>query len=276
MKWIMPLLFILLFSEVGSAQYWMQFGGGITIDEGMDLDADGNGNIYATGYFTNSASFLGVPAVASAGLDDIFIVKADSNGIIKWMRSAGGINIDKALSVDVDVAGNVVVTGYFYASSQFGSQTITSAGQQDMFVAKYDTQGNLLWVKSAGGTGSDIGNGVSFDNAGNVIVTGEFAGTCSFGSLSLTSQASSIDVFTVKYSSAGNELWAKKGSGPLTDRGMKIATDNSNNIYVSGMFSDTATFDQVHNNTMYNAVFLIKYNSIGQEQWFRWMEAATQ
>ncbi|HKR06632.1 MAG TPA: gliding motility-associated C-terminal domain-containing protein [Bacteroidia bacterium] len=269
---IFPLLFLVL--NFAHAQYWMQRGGGLTIDEGMDIASDGANNIYTTGYFTTSATFDG-SIINSAGLDDIFIAKTNTAGNLQWLKRAGGLNIDKALSIDADNSGNILITGFFYTTADFDGQIITSAGQQDIFIAKYNSSGTLQWVKRAGGTGSDAGNGVTFDNSGNVIVTGEFSGSCSFGSTTLTSQAGSIDVFTAKYDNNGNFLWAKKGSGTYTDRGTDVSTDASGNIYVSGMFSDTITFDVQHNNPMYNAMFLIKYNGSGAEQWFRWMGSGT-
>jgi hypothetical protein len=140
-----------------------------------------------------------------------------------------------------------------------------------MFVAKYDSSGTLLWVKKAGGATSDAGNSVAFDNSGNVIVTGEFSGSCSFGTIVLNSLNGSLDIFTAKYDSNGILMWVKKGSGKYTDRGTAVSADTSGNIYVTGMFSDTIIFDNVHNNSIYNSIFLIKYTPGGAEQWFRWM-----
>lgn len=261
---------VLFASSKTMGQFWMQRGGGLTIDEATSITSDGNNNTYTTGYFTTTFSIEG-NSINSAGLDDIFILKTASNGNVVWLKRAGGPNVDKALSIASDNSGNIVVTGFFYVSAEFNGQTIVSSGQQDIFIAKYDATGNLLWVKKAGGTGSDAGNGVAIDNSGNVIITGEFTGSCSFDAVTLTSQNNSIDVFTAKYDSNGNLLWAKKGSGKYTDRGTDVATDAAGNIYVSGMFSDTITFDLQHDNPMYNAMFVIKYNTSGSEQWFRWM-----
>ncbi len=248
----------------------MQRGGGQTIDEGLDIDVDGSNNTYTTGYFTSIAK-MDTFTISSAGLEDVFIAKTDSLGFVMWLKSVGGSNSDKGLAIDVDSAGNFVITGFYLGTSVFDGQQITSVGQRDLFIAKYNSAGTLLWVKSAGGAGNETGNSVTFDNAGNVIVTGEFSGTCSFGAVSLTSLNNSIDVFTVKYDSNGNELWAKKGSAKFTDRGTDVSVDANNNIYVTGMFSDTITFDNKYDNAIYNAMFLIKYSSSGAEQWVRWL-----
>lgn len=262
-------IFVVIGNGIINAQtYWTNHAGGLTIDEGMDVAVDAAGNTYTTGYFTTSAAF-GSLSVGSAGIDDVFLCKQGINGQYIWAVSAGGSNSDRALSVKVDAAGNAYITGYFFGTANFGSQTITSAGQQDVFVAKYDPSGNCLWAVRAGGAGSDIGNGVAVDGSGNVVITGEFAGTSTFGSTSLTSMNGSVDVFTAKLNSSGTFQWAKKGSAWQTDRGLDVDCDGAGNVYVTGQFSDTITFDQVHLNTMLNAVFLIKYDASGNEQWFR-------
>lgn len=252
-----------------SAQtYWMNNAGGLTIDEGLDISLDGAGNSYITGYFTTACSF-GATTLISNGIDDVFLAKLGVNGQYVWAVKAGGTGSERGLSIKTDAAGNSYITGYFYGSATFGSITINSAGAQDAFIAKYDSNGNCLWAKSAGGSGADIGNGITIDNNGNVIVTGEFAGTASFGATSLTSMNGTTDVFTTKLDANGNFLWAKKGSAHLTDRGIDVVCDNSGNIYITGQFSDTITFDVVHQNNMLNAIFLVKYDPSGNEVWFR-------
>lgn len=265
-------LFVLVaicFAALLPAQtFWVNHGGGPTIDEGMDVSLDGAGNSYITGYFTTACTF-GSTTLLSNGIDDVFIAKLDAAGLYQWAIKAGGTGSERGLSIKADATGNSYVTGYFYGTATFGSINITSAGSQDVFIAKYDNTGNCLWAKSAGGAGSDIGNGIAVDNNGNVVVTGEFAGTSSFGATSLTSMNGSTDVFTTKLDANGNFLWAKKGSAHLTDRGIDVTCDASNNIYVTGQFSDTITFDVVHLNNMLNAIFTVKYDANGNELWFR-------
>lgn len=271
---LLALFSFLLYSTLPAQTFWMNHGGGATIDEGMDVAVDGSGKTYVTGYFTTAASF-GSTTLSSSGVDDVFIACLGTNGTYSWAVKAGGINSDRALSIKADANGNTYITGFFYGTATFGSQTITSAGAQDIFIAKYDNTGVCQWAKKAGGSGADIGNGITVDNSGNVIVTGEFAGTASFGSSSLTSMNGSTDVFTTKLDASGNFLWAKKGSAPLTDRGIDVDCDAGGNIYITGQFSDTITFDVTHNNNMLNAIFVVKYDPAGNEQWFRRIGAGT-
>lgn len=251
-----------------NAQYWVQKAGGITIDEAADIALDNSGNSYTVGYFTGTANF-GSTSLVAEGSTDIFLVKTNNQGVIQWAVSAGGTASDKGLSIAVDNAGTAYITGFFNGTATFDTTSISSNGLQDVFVAKYDANGNLDWVKSMGGTNSDIGNGIAIDWSGNIAVTGEFAGLATFGSINLTSLSGTTDAFIVKMSSAGSVTWVKKGSGNSLDRGVDIACDQSGNIYTVGQFSNNITFDLLHSNSNLNENFLIKYNSSGSEQWFR-------
>ncbi len=263
-------LFIFIFSGVGFSQSnnWMQSAGGAKVDEAYEISTDDSSNTYTTGYFTAIANF-GTLSVSTLGVSDIFIAKTDPNGNYKWVEKAGGMGSDRGLAIKTDSKGNSYITGWYYGTATFGTHTINSVGMQDVFIAKYDRNGNCKWAVSAGGREGDIGNDITIDNVGNPIVTGEFMDTAQFGTFSLISTKGHINVFTAKLdSSNGNFIWAKSGTGPHTDRGLGVACDAAGNVYVAGSYSDTITFDTVRLGNIYNAIFLIKYNSAGKEQWF--------
>jgi len=260
-------LFLSINVHISAQSYWMQKGGGASADEGYSISLDGSNNTYTTGYFTGTASFGSFNLTAS-GVSDIFVAKTNSSGVYQWAVKAGDGGSDRGLAITSDASGNSYVTGYYYGTATFGAYTITSVGLQDVFIAKYNSAGVVQWVVSGGGTQSDIGNSIALDNSGNVIVTGQFAGTAHFGSYTLTSTANNINVFTTKLNgSTGAFLWAVSGTGPHTDRGLGVACDGSGNIYITGQFTDSITFSTPHYSPLYNAIFVVKYNSSGTEQW---------
>jgi len=116
-----------------------------------------------------------------------------------WARIAGasGDFTDLGYGISTDFTGNIYVTGYFKDTATFGSYPLTSSGDSDIFVAKLDPNGNWLWVKKAGSSGTDVGKGVSTDTNGNVYVTGYFQNTASFGSFDLVSFGGK-DIFVSK------------------------------------------------------------------------------
>lgn len=268
-------IFFAIISFANGQAKWAKRFGGPSFEEALDIDSDVNGNSYCVGYFSGIANMTG-QYFSSNGLYDGFIIKNDSSGVLQFVKKIGGMDNDKALSIDVASNGDFAVTGFFNQSMTIENTTINASGDQDIFVARYSANGGLIWLKSFGGTGIEQGNAIHFDNNGNIIVTGEFSGTCNFGGTSLTAVDNSIDVFVLKLNDQGQTLWVKKGSGSATDRGIDVEVDDNGGIYVCGEFSDTVEFDLVHNNQMYNAMFLIKYSPSGQEQWFRHMGSGSQ
>lgn len=252
----------------------MQKGGSLNVDEAYAVVVDNSGNSYATGYFTGTAQF-GPTTLTSSGSSDIFIVKINSTGVYQWAVKAGGSGNDRGLSIALDASNNVFVTGYFNGSADFSATTLTSAGLQDVFIAKYSTAGVLLWAERAGGTDSDIGNGICVDNSGNAIVTGEFKGASTFGTTTLNSINGTTDVFIAKIDGTGVFSWIKHGSGTGSNRGIDIGCDASGNVYTTGQFSSNFTFDALHTNTMFNVIYLAKFNSAGAEQWFKTIGGGT-
>lgn len=272
------IFFLLLNALSFRAQtFWAQASGGDNVDEAMDICVNSNNESYVTGYFTNSSTFhpFNITSV-SAGIPDGFIYKTNQTGQIQWIKQFGGIGSDRGVSCKLDNTGNIIVCGYYFGTATFGSITLNStSGSQDVFVAKLDPNGNFLWAVSMGGNLIDIPNAMCVDLNNNILLTGSFQGVASFGANTFTSitnpQSSlpSYDVFTSKLNSNGAFLWTKTGSAKYEDRGLNIATDSQGEVYVCGQFSDTIKFGNVHNNQIMNAIFLIKYSSVGNEIWFR-------
>jgi len=160
---------------------------------------DGLGNSYVTGGFTGSPTFGGGEAnettLTSPGgiTEDIFVAKYDPDGNLIWARQTGGPTssagyyvVENGYGIAVDGSGNSYVTGNFWGSAIFGAgdaneTTLTSAGDWDIFVAKYDSGGNLIWAKRAGASNSDEAYGIAVDDLGNSYVTGRFNGSATFG-----------------------------------------------------------------------------------------------
>ena len=261
-----------------SQNFWAYTAGSIKEDEAMDICYDNSGNIISAGYFAGTTTFAtGITLNPSSnGNPDIYVSKSTAAGQIIWAKKAGGNGSDRATSVKADANGNIFITGFYYGTATFGSITLTSvSGSQDGFIAKLDATGNFIWAQSFGGNLAEWGNAIAIDELGNPIITGQFQGTSNFSGTSLTSMInpntlfSSFDVFTAKYSATGNLIWVNQGKAKYDDRGLDIITDNLNNVYVCGQFSDTIQFQNTHNNMIMNASFIIKYNATGQEQWFR-------
>jgi len=117
--------------------------------------------------------------VNSSGNEDIFLAKYSPAGSLIWVKSAGSINNSaNARSVATDVSGNAYITGFFSRTATFEDITLTSNDTYpDVFVAKYNHEGNIVWVKQAGGPEIDHGNSITVNAAGTITISGYFRGT---------------------------------------------------------------------------------------------------
>lgn len=279
LQWPFAVLVFLCCSLHGQAQHWSASIGGLTNDGVNSVAVDASDNTYVAGFFSGQVTF-GTTTVNSAGVTDVFVSKYNDQGALLWTVTGGGPGPDQAATVRIGSGGEVFVCGFFSQTADFSGTPVTSAGAEDVFVAQYDAAGTLAWISTAGGTDADIPNSMAADNSGNVAITGQFIGASTFGATTLTSMVnpstslSSIDVFTTKVDGAGNFLWAEQGAAPNTDRGLDIDTDAAGNVYITGQFTDNITFDNTYTNSLVNAVFVVKYDVNGVEQWFRKAGAA--
>jgi hypothetical protein len=192
--------------------------------------------------------------ITSIGSSDIFIAKYDSAGNEVWVRKAGGIVMDEGKAITTDSVGNSCITGSFEYVAYFGIDSVISNGSSDIFVSKYDSLGNLLWVKHAGGLGGDGGLGIGYDKKSNCYITGNFMITATFGNIILPGNPGASNPFVVKYDVTGNESWGLNVSCKSNADGHSIAVRDSDNIYITGTFSDTCNFgnDYITTNGYYD------------------------
>ncbi len=262
-------IFIVKYDTNGNV-LWAKGAGGSEYDAGKSITTDVVGNVYVTGYFQSPTITFGSYTLNNSGIDDIFLVKYDENGNTLWAKNAGGIYTDHGNSITTDASGNVYVTGEFASPIiTFGGDTLFNVGSDDIFLAKYDANGNILWVKDAGGSAGEQGYSINTDTSGNLYITGKFGSpTITFGSDTLYN-AGSDDIFLVKYDSSGNVLWAKGVGGNSVERGSCITVDINENLYITGYFqSSTLIFDSYTlNNTGNFDIYIVKYDTSGNVHW---------
>jgi hypothetical protein len=255
---------------------WATIGGGDLLDQANDIVTDANGISYVAGAIqTNSlhpTATFGNFTLTGNGDYDWLLVKYDAFGNVVWAKNGGSTAGDTAYGVGLDSAGNVYVTGHFSGTMTVDGVTVVSSGLFDIFLAKYSSSGTLLWLKRAGGTGSDISHGLVVDNLGNVAITGEFQGTAKFDARSVKA-AGLGDAFIAKYDSAGNNVWVHSGGSTTSfagDPAKAIAADGASNYYITGDYTGTATFDGLsvaNTGTNGTDIFVAKYNEAGTIQW---------
>jgi hypothetical protein len=243
-----------------------------------DLATDNYGNTYITGAFATSTLVIGSTTLSNTGGSDAFLAKYDKYGNVLWAKSgtSSSSTYDKSWGVTTDQNNNVTITGIFTGINiTFDGTTLSCPNNgQNIFVVKYDSQGNLLWARSIDFTNTLWMRDITTDNMGNIFITGNYSWAASgitFGSITLNAY-SNTNPFVVKYDSNGNAIWAKGSTSTLANWSEGIATDNQGNVFITGNYSgnssDPFTFGGITlPNTTSRNIFLIKLDNAGNAIW---------
>ena len=253
------------FNADGATLWSLRFGG-TGLDTGNSLSVDAGGNILVMGLFTGTANFGGANLV-SAGADDVFLVKYNSSGVHQWSNRYGGTSSDIGTAVTTDIAGNVFLTGYFNGTAAFGGGNLVSAGQADIFLAKYLPSGTHHWSTRFGGLTGDIGRSVAADDLSNVYLAASFEGTVSFGGSNLVS-AGAADIALAKYNSTGLHQWSQRFGNTTTDGVAELVSDASGNLALTGSHTLAIDFGggSLPGHPDFD-IFIAKFNTGGVHQW---------
>ena len=251
---------------------WIKTAGGSLGDYAHALATDKANYLYIAGEaegVNETVTFEGSSvSFVTEGDNDIFLAKYDLNGNVIWAKNDGWYNSEKALAVACDNSGNVYIAGLFKDTTRLGGTIFNGKGKQDIFIAKYDASGTLLWVDVAGGPGRDEARGLVCDAAGNVYMCGMYSDQCMMGSQTLSSANGYYDMFIAKYSSSGTPLWVQTGGGDYDEVAWDITIDDAGLLYVTGEFNASAMFGSTQLITSGNAdVFVACYDQSGGIQW---------
>jgi Beta-propeller repeat len=272
-------IFIAKLNSNGTA-IWAKNAGGSRADYGNAVVADNNGNVYLGGQFVSPSITIGgftLTNVETTNIDhDVFLAKYDSNGNVIWTKSAGGTNYETLNSLSLDNSGNLYSSGYFYSPTiSFGSNVLVNTNNYgDIFILKYDADGNLLWTRKCGGTNYESVKDIATDSNGNLYVTGYFQSpTMTLGTTTLANSSNSnlFNIFLAKYNPSGTLLWANKAGGTTSnDYSSSVNIDSADNVYISGaMNSSSIAFGNLTPivNSGNTDIFLAKYNASGVPIW---------
>ncbi|GIV33445.1 MAG: hypothetical protein KatS3mg031_0980 [Chitinophagales bacterium] len=280
-KIISFILLCLSYACYAQGYKWATSAGGGGFAKSFDLVNDNGGNLYVTGYFSDTLYFntgTGTSSMVSNGLNDIFLAKYDSNGIYVWSLALGGKNYDVSNAITIDADGNILIAGSFGDTVDFdpgpGESLLISKGGDDVFFAKYDANGALLMAKSLGGTQGEGAASLATDLNNNIYITGEFSATVDFDPSGIAYNLAPQwrDAFVASYDVNGNFRWAHRIGSTDWDTGRGIATDEDGNVYVTGWFNLTADFDPGAGTASLTSngnddFFLAKYSSSGDYLW---------
>lgn len=248
-------IFILKLNEDGEF-LWVKTMGSDNFEDGTEIKIDASNNIIVVGTISNGTVDMdpGPGTFSLTGFFDTFILKLDASGNFVWAKLfTDALDIVKIEDVELDASGNIYTTGRFKASANFntggGVTELTSAGNNDIFLCKLTSSGDLAWVKQMGSSGSDIAYGIAIDESdgsNNILLTGCYNSTVDFDPSATTSNLTSMgdaDIFVAKYAPDGSFIWAKSFGGIEYDQSEGILVNSNGYYYVIGTFRATVDFD---------------------------------
>jgi len=271
---------------------------GYSLDAGLAIAVDAQGNAYVGGGFVNSLSFKDANGITVAALGDdngdinfeLFVAKYNAAGTLVWAR--GGMSdvpddpesdddldagINGITEIVVDNAGNPYVAGTFSGTNFLGKE-VEGEGGRDVLLARLNpATGDPVWVSTPGSTNTDAVMGMAIDAAANVYIIGDMGGTITFPTqpnpTTLVLEDTFGDSFIAQYNQSGQALWAKQIGGNQPIDGESIAVNSAGQLYLTGAFEGTAAFDSITVSDPSNGSgasgFLAKYTTDGNALWVR-------
>ena len=248
---------------------WSAGYGTATFDQyGTSVAVDASGNIVMAGYFLNSIN-LGGGVLTAVGGVDIFVAKFSPAGAHIWSKRFGSITNDLPERVAVDAGQNVVLSGSFTSTIDFGGPSLTSAGGSDAFLAKLDAAGNHVWSKKFGDVNTQGQPTVAVDASSNIVLAGGLGGSIDFGGGVLTNPNPAVpDIYVARFDAGGNHLWSKRFGDTAIQSVHAVAVDKDGNVIVGGTFNSTVDFGGgLLTSAGVEDFYLAKFSSGGIHQW---------
>ena len=243
--------------------------GGPNNDHGQAITSLDDGSSLVAGRFQGSVTF-GTTTLTSAGAQDVFVAKINPDGTYAWATQAGGTGDEQVRDITSFSDGSSIVTGNFAGTATFGTTTLTSSGQGDVFIAKLNADGSYAWAVQGGGSKFDIGYGVEGLSDGSSLVTGYFEQAATFGATTLiaTGSTNNKDIYVAKLNSDGTFAWVTQAGGTQEDISYGLAKLNDGSSLITGFFTGTANFGSTTlNSNGKKDVFIAKLNSDGSYAW---------
>ena len=232
------------------------------------IDNDAVGNTYTTGFFTGTVEF-GDTSLTSVDISDVFITKLDSNGNVIWAEQLGdtGLGFETPTGISSDDSGNAYVTGIKDVDTETDILADPTSINGEAFIAKIDSNGNLVWTQNFDSTSYSSGEDIASDAVGNSYVIGTFLDDVTLGNQTFLSSGDT-DIFVTKLDSDGDVEWSQSFGNTLSESGNGVGLDKAGHIYITGSFEDSVSFgDTLLNSNGESDVFITKLDNSGDILW---------
>ncbi len=265
-------VFIASLNTLDGSCNWVAKGEGPYDNIGNSISAATGGGVYVCGSYSGAATFGNYTLNTSGFLDtDLFYAKYSASGTCEWAKKIGGFGTEIAGEIKEYAPGQIFMNGGFEDVINTTAGNITSVGGTDYFLTKLNGQGDIGWIISGGGPGSDYGLALDFDTSGNVYSTGLMGNDVTFGSIVIPIQQGP-NALIIKHNSAGVCQWVRTGGQVGDDSAFDLCTDPNGSSYITGYVSGNSSFTTTNGSVNLlgiqgNDSYVVKYNTFGAVVW---------
>ncbi len=242
---------------------WAKTFTGANYDYAKDMVMDKLGNVYIAGYFSSPTLTIDNIVLENYSIHrDGYIAKLNSNGDVLWAKVIGGIGDEEVSFIEIDTMNNIYISGTFGSEPiHIDTTTITNIYLVDIFVAKLNSSGDVLWTDVIGSNNNEGVYGLLTDN-NSVYLSGHYVTDTLFWHNDTLINNGNDDFFILKYNETGNPIWSQNIGGSSYDYLLSLECDFEGNLFFSGRSgSDDIIFDTIVVNNP--NCFIVKYNSEG-------------
>jgi gliding motility-associated-like protein len=266
-------IFLTKYDPNGQVIWAKAYGDSVQNANVTSVCTDSAGNVFLNGYFNGSAMVIGQTILYNSSFyyNAPFVVKSDPAGNVLWAKTSANIDGNvESQSISVDSVGNVYITGNFQgAFVTLGSSVLTNTGVSNIFLAKYDLKGQVIWAKSVSGTGKDFATSILTYKDGSFCMTGYFSSPVLIFGADTIRSTGTFTIFIAKYDAQGNAIWGKSIADYSDDEALALCSDSNKNLYITGYFSGTSLL--VGSSTLINTgqrnTFVARYDPDGNAVW---------
>jgi uncharacterized protein YjdB len=258
---------------------WATYFGGSENEQNLSVATDHFGNVYIAGVSSSTTGIVtaGCHQNVNAGTGDAYVAKFSGTGVLKWATYFGGSEADVAYDVQPDDSGNVYLAGYTRSSAGIattGTQQFSNAGNEDGFIAKFDSSGTRIWGTYFGGAIDDRVTSIAISSSADVYLTGYTSSTTGIATSGVHSSVYAgglLDAFVAKFTGAGMREWATYYGGSGYEYSYKLKLTSSGQIVVAGNTNSSSAIASsgTHMETLVGSddAFLAKFSNTGGRIW---------
>ena len=252
-------IFVVKLDSRGNVQ-WKKTYGGSDNEVGQSITNTPDKGIVLTGWtVSGDVDFKGL----NKGKEDIFVMKLDSVGDVQWKKTLGGSDNDRGVSISPTLHSGLVLVGW--SDSEDGDLEGMKKSFSDILVVKLDSNGDVQWKKTIGGSDNDRGLSISATLDSGLVLTG-FTSSNDGDFEDMNKLVS--DIFVIKLDSLGVIQWRKTFGGSGSDWGYSITTTSDLGVLITG-YTESNDVDFKGMNKGEKDIFVIKLDSLGDVQWKR-------